>query len=284
VVVIVGEVPVKLLPSVAVIVVAVPETVCEVKTMVAIPSALVTEVADANEPFPLDFVHVTDTPAVVTALLLTSDSCALTETVVPAAGLYVFAVTKYFVAVPTVKANESDVIAVREVGVNVNVKFPAVPLIRKSVNVATPFTAATVVVPDNVPPVPEAIVATTFTVELVTVFPLASTMRTTGCVAKFAPLTAPDGCVVIAEAVAVPNVKVNEDDVTADREVGVNVKVNGPAVPVSRKLVNVATPFIAATVVVPDSVPPVPVAIVATTLTVELVIVFPPESTIRITG
>jgi len=96
-------------------------------------------------------------------------------------------------AAPNVKVNDDDVTAVREVGVNVNVNGPAVPVIRKVVNVATPFTAATVVVPDSVPPVPEAIVATTFTVELVTVFPLASTMRTTGCVVKFAPLTAPDG-------------------------------------------------------------------------------------------
>ena len=89
---------------------------------------------------------------------------------------------------------------------------------------------------------------------------------------------------MIAEADAAPNVKVNDDDVTAVSEVGVNVKVNGPAVPVSRKLVNVATPATAATVVVPDNVPPVPEAIVATTLIVELVTVFPLTSTILITG
>ena len=89
---------------------------------------------------------------------------------------------------------------------------------------------------------------------------------------------------MIAEAVAAPNVKVNDDDVTAVSEVGVNVNVNGPAVPVSRKLVNVATPATAATVVVPDNVPPVPDPIVATTFTVELVTVLPPESTILITG
>ena len=88
---------------------------------------------------------------------------------------------------------------------------------------------------------------------------------------------------MIAEAVAAPNVKVNDDDVTAVSEVGVKVNVNGPAVPVSRKLVNVATPATAATVVVPDNVP-VPVAIVATTLTVELVTVLPLASTILITG
>ena len=89
---------------------------------------------------------------------------------------------------------------------------------------------------------------------------------------------------MIADAVAVPNVKVNDDDVTAVSKVGVNVKVNGPAVPVSRKLVNVATPATAATVVVPDNDPPAPVAIVATTLTVEEVTVLPLASTILTTG
>ena len=83
------------------------------------------------------------------------------------------------VAVPNVSANEADVIAVNEVGVNVNVRAPIVPVNLKSVNVATPATAATVVVPDNVPP-PEATVTTTFTVEFVTVFPLASTILITG--------------------------------------------------------------------------------------------------------
>ena len=77
---------------------------------------------------------------------------------------------------------------------------------------------------------------------------------------KSTPLTAPDGWVVIADAVAVPNVKLKEVDVTAVSAVGVNVNVNGPAVPVSRKLVKVATPATAATVVVPDKVP-VPEAI-----------------------
>jgi len=63
--------------------------------------------------------------------------------------------------------------------VNVKVNDPAVPVIRKSVNVATPPTAATVVVPDNVPE-PEAIVATTLTVDAVTVLPSLSVIRTTG--------------------------------------------------------------------------------------------------------
>jgi len=118
-------------------------------------------------------------------------------------------------AAPTVKLNEVDVTAVKEVGVNVKVNGPAVPVSLKSVNVARPFTAATVVVPDNVPPVPEAIVATTFTVDEVTVLELASTILITGCVVKSTPLTAPDGCVVIAEADAVPNVEVIDAEVPA---------------------------------------------------------------------
>ena len=87
-----------------------------------------------------------------------------------------------------------------------------------------------------------------------------------------------------ADADAAPNVKVNDVDVTAVSKVGVNVNVNGPAVPVSRKLVNVATPATAATVVVPDNVPPVPDPIEATTFTVEEVTVLPFASTILITG
>ena len=88
---------------------------------------------------------------------------------------------------------------------------------------------------------------------------------------------------MIADAVAVPNVKVNDDEVTAVNAVGVNVNVYGPAVPVIRKLVNVATPATTATVVVPDN-DPVPVATVATTFTVELVTVLPLASTILTTG
>ena len=72
-------------------------------------------------------------------------------------------------------------------------------------------------------------------------------------------------------------------EVTGVKDVGVKVRVKGPAVPVITKLVNVATPDDAATVVVPLSVP-VPDAIDATTFTVEEVTVLPPESTIRMTG
>jgi hypothetical protein len=60
------------------------------------------------------------------------------------------------------------------------------------VKVATPLIAATVVVPLKVP-VPEAIEATTLTVEVGTVFPEASVILITGWVVRATPLTAPDG-------------------------------------------------------------------------------------------
>jgi hypothetical protein len=60
------------------------------------------------------------------------------------------------------------------------------------VKVATPLTAATVVVPLKVP-VPDVIDATTLTDEVVTVFPDESVIRTTGWVVSATPLTAPDG-------------------------------------------------------------------------------------------
>ncbi len=102
-----------------------------------------------------------------------------------------------------VMVRELDVTGVSPVGVKVTVKEPAVPVITRLVKVATPALAATVVVPLRVP-VPDAMDATTLTLELVTVVPLASTMRMTGWVPSAAPLAAPVGCVVIAAAVAVP--------------------------------------------------------------------------------
>ena len=98
-------------------------------------------------------------------------------------------------------ASALEVTGVKDVGVKVRVKFPAVPVMTRSVKVAIPDNAVTVVVPESVP-VPEAIVATTLTEELVTVLPLASTIRITGWVARVDPLAAPVGCVVIAAAVA----------------------------------------------------------------------------------
>ena len=82
-----------------------------------------------------------------------------------------------------------DVTAVNAAGVKVSVKAPAVPVMTKLVKVATPATAAMVVVPLSVP-LPVAIEATTFPVKLVTVLPDASTILMTGWVANADPLVA----------------------------------------------------------------------------------------------
>jgi hypothetical protein len=83
------------------------------------------------------------------------------------------------VAAPTPRAKLLEVAAASDAGVKVRVKLPAVPERTRSVKVATPLTAETVVVPLKVP-VPDAIDATTLTVDEVTVLPEASVILTTG--------------------------------------------------------------------------------------------------------
>jgi hypothetical protein len=111
------------------------------------------------------------------------------------------------VAAPAASAKLLEVTAVRDAGVKVRVKFPAVPVITRLVNVATPATAVAVVVPESVP-VPEAIDATTLPVNDVTVLSPESVTLTTGWVVKADPLTAPAGWVVIIALVADPTWKV----------------------------------------------------------------------------
>ncbi len=186
------------------------------------------------------------------------------------------------VAAPTLSAKLLEVAAVNDVGVNVRVKLPAVPERTKSVKVAMPLTAATVVVPLRVP-VPEAIEATTLTVDEVTVFPEASVTLITGWVVRATPLTAPDGWVVIIALEAEPTPSAKLLEVAAVNDVGVKVRVKFPVAPERTRSVKVAMPLTAATVVVPLRVP-VPEAIEATTLTVDEVTVFPEASVILITG
>ena len=70
-------------------------------------------------------------------------------------------------------------------------------------NVTTPLTALTVNVPPNVPPAPDWIATVTDAVELVTVFPWASRIATTGDVTRAAPDTPATGWVTIASCVGV---------------------------------------------------------------------------------
>ena len=76
------------------------------------------------------------------------------------------------------------------------------PLTRKSENVATPFTALTVVVPVSVP-LPLATAAVTAADDVDTRASFASRIWTAGCVPRKTPLTAPPGCVATATRVAV---------------------------------------------------------------------------------
>src|SRR5687767_4661490 len=123
--------------------------------------------------------------------------------------------------------------------------------------VAMPADAATVVVPDSVPPPGLAPMATVMlAVELVTVLSKASrtVTRTAGAIAT--PATAFVGCTVKASLVAAAWLMLNAADVAAvsDAEVALSV-YPVPALSMDR-LEKVATPAAATTVVVPDSVPP----------------------------
>src|SRR6187402_277196 len=100
------------------------------------------------------------------------------------------------------------------------------PVIARLVNVATPFTAATVTVPLNAP-LPLNTAAVTLAV-LVVRLPPASRISTTGCVENATPVTAPLGCVVIASCVAAPAVTLKLDDVVPVRPEAENERVCGP--------------------------------------------------------
>ncbi len=120
-------------------------------------------------------------------------------------------------------------------------------------NVATPFTAFTVDVPDNVPALRVNEIESD---DVVTVFPNASCTVTTGCVANAVPATVDtDGCVVNASRDAVAKVMSNVLDVApvSDPDNADNVRPV-PAVSTFNPL-NVATPLTALTVAVPDNVP-----------------------------
>ena len=81
-------------PVVAVTTCEVPDVALVVKFTVAMPLALVFDVAALKLP-PLVLDHVTVTPAVATPLPLASASCADTVTVLPAGGPVLEGVTRY---------------------------------------------------------------------------------------------------------------------------------------------------------------------------------------------
>ena len=101
----------------------------------------------------------------------------------------------------------------------------------RSVNVATPLEAVAVSVPLNVP-VPVALLTVTTAEDDVTVFPAASTMRTTGWLVKADPETATDGSVVMAIASAASKYVKPDVAVALDTsEILETTTSCGPAVP-----------------------------------------------------
>src|SRR5690242_11038726 len=122
---------------------------------------------------------------------------------------------------------------------------------------ATPETAATIAVPDSTPPAGfVAIRIVTVPVKLVTALPSASRAETRTAGAIAAPAVALDGCTVNVRAVAVPALMPNGvlvAPVSAPDET--DSVYPAPALSMLSP-VNVATPDAAATVVTPDSVPP----------------------------
>jgi hypothetical protein len=138
-VVIAAELPV-LPPVVAVTTCAVPAVVLVVKLIVARPAASVVDVAALKVP-PFVLVHVTTWPLVATALPLASASCALTLTMLPAAGLVLDGVTTYFDAAPTTVVMVVDVPVMLALSVPVTVvAVPAtVCVVKLTVAVPVPF-------------------------------------------------------------------------------------------------------------------------------------------------
>ena len=133
--------------------------------------------------------------------------------------------------------------------------MPAVPRIPSPEYVTTPATAWRAAVPSNTPPAgPDAIDAVTVALLVVTVFPLASTTATTGCVESVAPDASDvDEFVRMTRPTAGPGLRVSEL-VTEEtplaviaactfvsvEDVAANVRVFAPEAPVNVRPENVA--------------------------------------------
>ncbi len=166
------------------------------------------------------------------------------EPAVPLAG---WVVNTSFDPVPAAMLNELLVALVRPVDAAESVYEPA-PVKTKLLKVATPFTAATVVVP----PTPDGVELIVIeALEPVTTFPPASSTLTT-TEANAEPAVPFAGCVVKTSFDPVPAAMLNELLVALVRPVDAAVNVYEP-IAVKTRLLNVATPFTAAIVVVPPT-------------------------------
>src|SRR5262245_50063715 len=122
---------------------------------------------------------------------------------------------------------------------------------------ATPADAATVVVPDSVPPPGLAPMATVMlALELVTVFPNASCTDTCTAGLMAAPAMALVGCTVNATRVATSGLMAHAAEVAPVSGADAAASVYPAPDRLMERLENVATPLTADTVAVPDSTPP----------------------------
>jgi hypothetical protein len=133
-----------------------------------------------------------------------------------------------WVAWPTVTLNELEVAGVSDPSVAVSVCIPAL-LTEQPVKAATPAAAPVGAQPES-PPGPEPTAKVTVDVAEVTVLPSASSIVTTGWVAKAVPPLAPAGSVVIASWLASPGPTSNGALVTSRLSVASEaVSVYSPA-------------------------------------------------------
>src|SRR6185295_12602276 len=230
-----------------------------------VPMATVMVAVELVTVLPNVSCTATCTDGLIDAPATTFAGCTVKATFAAAAGLMVNAVELAPVSAP-------------DAAVSV---YPAPVLsMERLENVATPLTAATVVVPESAPPPGLVPIATVMlAVELVTVLLNASCTVTCTAGAIATPAIALDGWTVNATLAAAAGLTLNAELDAPESAPDAAVRVYPtPALSIER-LAKLATPFTAATVATPESVPPpglVPIATV--TLAEELVTVLPNAS------
>ncbi len=243
--------------------------------------------ASVAPPGPDAIVAVTVTPAWLTALPAPSRNCTTgcrANATPPCAVADGWVVSVNWLGAPALTVMVPETACVRPVAPKLRVRSPAVPLIARLVKLATPLpSVAAVAVPPKLPP-PVAIAAVTVTPAWLTALPAASRSCTAGCWANATPLCAVvDGWVVSVRWLATPALTVIVPETAGARPVALKLKARSPAVPLSERLVKVATPLALVAVNVPPSVPP-PVAIAAVTVTPDWLTALPAPSRNCTTG
>lgn len=260
---------VPVLPPVApVTVCAVPDVVAVVKLTVAMPLALVVDVAALKLPPPV-LDHVTTCPLVATALSFASASWAVMVTVLPATGLALDDVTKYFAAAPAIVVNTAVVPVTPPVAPVTVCAVPDAVFVVK-VTVATPLAFVVVVGAEKLPP-PVLDHVTTFPA-VVTALLFAS--ASCAVIVTVPPATGDALLDVTRYFVAAPAVPVAVKVIGLPvRPVDVAVSVFAPAVAPRVQLPTVATPLAFVVCVPPVTLPP-PVAAANVTLTPATALLF----------